>query len=329
MTLTFGPVPSRRLGRSLGINNIPPKHCSYSCIYCQVGPTTPLEVGRKAFYEPERLAREVEQRLMQARAQNESIDYLTFVPDGEPTLDINLSRTIELLRPLGVPVAIISNGSLVDREDVRQDLCLADWVSLKVDSVRFPTWRRVNRPHGGLDLPEILSAMLELRRRFRGRLVTETMLVAGVNDHTADIHEIATFLAELEPATAYLAVPTRPPAEAWVKPPTADALTRAHQIMSSYLEPVEYLIADEGTDFGGCGGAEKELLAITAVHPLREHQVQEILRRARSDWSIVHDLITRGLLRETEYQGTRFYVRNITRLRRSHDAGPAGGNGIH
>jgi wyosine [tRNA(Phe)-imidazoG37] synthetase (radical SAM superfamily) len=313
---TFGPVPSRRLGRSLGINNIPPKHCSYSCIYCQVGPTSPLQIDREAFYEPEDLAREVERRKHDAEAQNEPIDYLTFVPDGEPTLDINLGRAIDLLRPLGIPVAVISNGSLVSRTDVRDDLCRADWVSLKVDSVDPATWQRTNRAHGSLDLEEILDGMVAFADQFSGRLVTETMLIDEVNDADADIEQIARFLAGLQPATAYLAIPTRPPAEDWVTPPDADKLTRAHQILSEHLDNVEYLIGDEGTHFTGTRDIEEELLAITSVHPMREHQVRELVRKAGADWSTVRGLVERGLLQETRYRGDRFYVRRVTAARR-------------
>jgi len=104
--LIFGPVPSRRLGRSLGINNIPPKSCTYSCVYCQVGPTARTEVVPRAFYAPARIVREVKRHLSRLRERGERVDYLTFVPDGEPTLDDQLGETIERLRPLGIPIAV-------------------------------------------------------------------------------------------------------------------------------------------------------------------------------------------------------------------------------
>ena len=114
--LIFGPVPSRCLGRSLGINNIPPKACSYSCIYCQVGPTRPTKIVPSEFYPPDQITKELQQHLEQVTKENERVDYLTFVPDGEPTLASRLSETIENLRPLGIPIAIISNASLIWRE---------------------------------------------------------------------------------------------------------------------------------------------------------------------------------------------------------------------
>jgi len=132
--IVFGPVPSRRLGRSLGINNIPSKVCSYSCIYCQVGKTDTMQVKRRHFYEPEDVITQVTKQIENVQAKGESIDYLTFVPDGEPTLDINLGREIDLLKPLGFQIGVITNSSLIDRDDVKSDLNKADWVSVKVDA---------------------------------------------------------------------------------------------------------------------------------------------------------------------------------------------------
>ncbi len=155
MTIAFGPVPSRRLGRSLGINNIPPKSCSYSCLYCQVGVTQGKLVEPRDFYAPEDIYQEVSEQLKKAHNSDEPIDYLTFVPDGEPTLDINLGKAIDLLRPLNIPIAVISNASLLWREDVRAAIGKADWVSVKVDSVVEEIWKQVNRPHVALRLDDI------------------------------------------------------------------------------------------------------------------------------------------------------------------------------
>lgn len=119
MEIAFCPVPSRRLGRSLGINNIPPKHCSYSGIYCQVGPTAAQEVTPREFYSLQEIRCQVEQRLQAVRARGEAVDCLTFVPDGEPTLDSQLGKAIDSLRDLGLPIVVISNSTLIGREDVR------------------------------------------------------------------------------------------------------------------------------------------------------------------------------------------------------------------
>jgi wyosine [tRNA(Phe)-imidazoG37] synthetase (radical SAM superfamily) len=309
--ISFGPIPSRRLGRSLGINNIPPKTCPYACVYCQVGRTPRLRVERETFYEPEEILHDVEDRVRKARLAGESIDYLTFVPDGEPVLDINLGCEIELLRPLGVKIAVITNGSLIWREDVRKALMGVDWVSLKVDAVREQTWRQINRPHGKLRQAPIRDGALAFARTYGGKLVTETMLVADVNDSEADLRAVADFLGQLEPAIAYLSIPTRPPAEDWVCAPGEEIVNRAYQILSQAVDQVEYLIGYEGNSFAFTGNAEEDLLSITAVHPMREEAVDEFLERAGVGWPVVHRLIAQGQLIQTAYEGHRFYVRKI------------------
>lgn len=313
--IAFGPVPSRRLGQSLGINHIPPKVCSYSCLYCQVGRTDRLQVARRAFYEPEEVRRAVDAKINQARAGGEKIDYLTLVPDGEPTLDANLGRMIALLRPLGLPIAVISNGSLIGRAEVRAELLAADWVSLKVDAIQEDAWRWVNRPHGRLRLPAILEGMLEFAASFPGRLVTETMLVAGLNDSQKQMEALARFLGQLRPAVAYLAVPTRPPAEPWVRAPTEEVINRAYQRLAAGVEQVELLVGYEGNAFAATGDVEEDLLSITAVHPMRREAVLSVLARTGADWGAVQRLIDQDQLAEVAYEGRQFYLRKFIRER--------------
>jgi wyosine [tRNA(Phe)-imidazoG37] synthetase (radical SAM superfamily) len=309
--ITFGPVPSRRLGRSLGINNIPPKACSYSCVYCQVGPTRTPESSPRAFYPPKEILRSVAQRLEALAQRGERVDWLTFVPDGEPTLDANLGETIDRLRPFGIPIAVISNASLAWLEDVRAALAKADWLSLKVDATDPAVWRQVNRPCPALSLDAILDGVARLASDYRGTLTTETMLVAGVNDTVESVGSVADYLGRLGPAMAHLAVPTRPPAESYVRPPDETALVRAYELFRARVPHVEYLIGDEGRPFAAAGAIDNELLAITAVHPLREEALRSLLANARAQWPVVERLLAAGALRRVEYQGQRFYVRTL------------------
>jgi len=309
--IAFGPVPSRRLGRSVGINHIPPKTCSYACVYCQVGRTSQLRIARRAFYAEDDIVADVERKVDDARLAGETVDYLTFVPDGEPTLDIGLGRVIERLKPLGIKIAVISNSSLLWRADVRETLAAADWVSVKVDAVRPNIWRRINRPHRSLWLSAVLDGMLAFAEAYRGELVTETMLVRGVNDDAAHLADVASFLAQLQPAKAYLAVPTRPPAEPWVEPPPEAVINHAFQLLRGGVEHVELLIGYEGNAFASTGDLAEDLLSITAVHPMREDAVQELLARAGAEMSVVQSLIAQGQLVETTYDGHKFYARKL------------------
>ena len=317
--IAYGPVPSRRLGRSLGINNIPPKICSYSCVYCQLGRTKKMQVDRTAYYEPQKILNAVRDKVQKVKRRGESIDYLTFVSDGEPTLDINLGHAIERLKPLGIKIAIITNASLIWREDVRRDLLKADWVSLKMDSTTGKLWRRVNRPREALSLQAILDGALEFARRYRGVLATETMLVKGVNDTDASIRNVAAFLARLKPATIYLAIPTKPPAERWVHAPGEKGINRAFQLLSKQVDSVEYLIGYEGNAFAFTGNVEEDLLSITAVHPMRKEAVSDFLVRAGVDWRIIDNMVADGKLIETKFEGHTFYIRTLHEMHNSLD----------
>ncbi|HEX9725267.1 MAG TPA: radical SAM protein [Vicinamibacteria bacterium] len=161
VALCFGPVPSRRLGQSLGIGNVAPKTCSYSCVYCQVGPTPATEIEPRTRWPSGMVIDVVARHVQKLRERGERIDFLTFVPDGEPTLDADLGEEMDGLRALDIPIAVISNGSLVWREDVRAALGKADWVSLKVDAADESTWRKVNRPYASLGMSTILEGMIQ------------------------------------------------------------------------------------------------------------------------------------------------------------------------
>jgi wyosine [tRNA(Phe)-imidazoG37] synthetase (radical SAM superfamily) len=327
--LTFGPVPSRRLGRSLGINNIPPKVCSYSCVYCQVGATPSARLVPGRIFPPAEIVAAVETHLAVVRERGERVDHLTFVPDGEPTLDVNLGATIAALRPLGIPIAVITNGSLAWRPEVRAALRAADWVSVKVDSVDEPIWRAVDRPHPDLHLATVLDGIRALAAGFPGTLVSETMLVAGVNDADASADGVAGFLAEIGIDTAYVAVPTRPPAVADVRGPDAATVARIHRRFAAVLPDVELLIGYEGDAFATTGDARTDLLAITAVHPLRASAVDEVLTRDGADRGLVEALVRDHLLVPVAYQGERFYARPAATPRRRRERGGPGRDRRH
>ena len=312
-TLAFGPVPSRRLGRSLGVNNIPPKTCSYSCVYCQLGRTSNMLVDRQAFYKPEQILMQVKRKINEATLRGERIDYITFVPDGEPTLDVNLGEEISLLKHVGIPIAVITNASLLWREGVRKELLAADFISLKVDAVSHDLWKRINRPHKDLKLDTILDGVKEFARSFEGILVSETMLIDCVN-YEDELERIANFLEGLVKLDrAYIAIPTRPPTEMWVKPAKEETLNAAFQKFSKRLGSgkVEFLIGYEGNAFAFTGNVKEDLLSITAVHPMREEAVAELLKKANANWQIIDELLRNGELVRLEYEGNTYYMRKL------------------
>jgi wyosine [tRNA(Phe)-imidazoG37] synthetase (radical SAM superfamily) len=309
--IPFGPVPSRRLGRSLGINNIPPKICSYSCIYCQLGKARGTIALRRELYKPSRIEEEVKNRVQALRDQNDRIDFLTFVPDGEPTLDVRLGEEIDRLRDLGIPIAVITNSSLMDDPAVRDELARADLVSLKIDATEEAIWRKINRPHPDFSLERILAGIRQFAGTFTGTLLTETMLVNNVNDQRDPIESVAEFIASLEPERAYISVPVRPPAEPWAIPPSEATVVMAFALFRKSGVDTECLIGEEDTQFSRTGEVTEELLGITAVHPMREDAVRKFLLDAGTDMETVQKLIQEGKLTEIFYQGFRYYLKKI------------------
>jgi len=305
--IAFGPIASRRLGASLGVNNIPAKHCGYSCVYCQAGETSHLEIRRTAFYSVTEIVRAVEERLAKLRERGEPVERISFVADGEPTLDANLGAEIAGLKQFGLPVAVLTNACILWMADVRNDLLAADLVSLKVDAAGEAVWRKINRPPAELSFEQIREGMRVFAGQFKGTLLTETLLVRDINDGGEEVRKIAVLIKNLVPKTAYLGIPTRPPAQSWVIPPPEDRLLRAFAVFTETGLPAELLTGRGGLSFGYTGALEDDLVAAAAVHPMSREQVTDMVKRAGKEWAVVEDLVRRGRLKEIEYQGTTYY----------------------
>ncbi|MGM0674983.1 MAG: radical SAM protein [Spirochaetota bacterium] len=310
----FGPVPSRRLGRSIGVNNIPPKVCSYSCVYCQLGRAIEMTARRRAFFDPAALVEEARAHLHAARGRGEGVDYLTIVPDGEPTLDENLGQLVGGLKGLGVPVALITNSSLLGEPEVREALLELDWISVKVDAADEATWKHVDHPHKSLEFDRIIEGTRVFASNFAGTLTTETMLVDGVNDSRPHIDGVAELLGELRPAISYVSIPTRPPAWSWVRPAGETSIGYAYAAFGAHVARVENLIGYEGNEFAASGDARADLLSITAVHPMRHDAVDELLRKDGASQGVLTELLGAGELVEVRFGAHSYYVRGGQRL---------------
>lgn len=309
--LVFGPVYSRRLGLSLGVNNIPYKYCSYTCIYCQLGRTIKLTIDRRPFSDPGEVVAAVEAKL----AEIDRVDYVSFVPDGEPTLDTMLGKDIELLKSrLGVRVAVLSNASLLWIRDVREDLSGADVVSVKIDAGDPETWRRIDRPHPALRFDKVVEGILLFRDEYGGRLITETMLVKGVNDSLNVLEETAELIAEVRPAKAYIMVPVRPPAEPWVKPADAEALVALYNMLRSRGVDAEILGRPEPPPPPPSEDPVRFVAATMAVHPLRKSYVARLFEEKGLDVGEAFRVLReRYGVEEAVFQGEVFLVRRPIR----------------
>lgn len=306
----FGPIPSRRLGASLGVNNIPYKICSYNCVYCQVGRTLHMQVKRTLYSNPSEVFDEVKKKVERIRETQQNVDYISIVPDGEPTLDSSLGELIERLKELGLPVAVITNSSLTWDKSVQEDLKKADWVSVKIDAVSPNTWKQINRPHASLSLDEILQGMQEFAGSYTGTLCTETMLVKDLNDNPEELTAIANFVkSRISPYKAYIGVPTRPPAEPWVSRPEPESITAAYAIFTKEGLNAETLTGYESSGFVVTDNPVEEILEITAVHPMRRDAVEDVLNRFGVGEEVLQQLVKEGRIRKVHYEGWDYYIR--------------------
>jgi len=313
MMRVFGPVPSRRLGRSLGINNIPHKICTYSCVYCQIGKAIKMQDVRQEFYKPDELVDEAKKILCNIHTHLEYPNYLTIVPDGEPTLDIHLGELIDKLKITNIPVAVITNASLINIPKVQSDLSKADYVSLKIDTLNFETFHKVNKPFKGLNLNKITDGITLFAKKFSGKLVTETMLLKGMNDSYNEIEEVASFLEIIRPDIAYIAIPTRPPAFSYAKAVDEEKINEAYFILKKRLPVVELLTGYEGNAFSSTGNVQDDILSITSVHPMREDAVKQLLQKSGEQMDVIDKLIDLKLITRINYQGKDYYLRNFSK----------------
>jgi len=267
---TYGPVPSRRFGRSLGVSLIPPKTCSYSCVYCQLGRTDHLRTQRKAFFD-----REAVLAAIREHAAGDEFDYTTFVGDGEPTLSKNLGWLIqESKRATARPVAVITNGSLLYQDEVREELLEADVVVPSLDAGNATLFKAVNRPHGSLDFADMVHGLIEFRREYKHQIWVEVMLVRNLNDSDEALYEIADLLEEIAPDKIFIMTPIRPPAENWVRPPIPRQIIRAHEILEKSVAITENETGELG--LSAFKEADEAILEIGSRHPLRLEQALQI-----------------------------------------------------
>jgi wyosine [tRNA(Phe)-imidazoG37] synthetase (radical SAM superfamily) len=212
----YGPVPSRRLGRSLGIDLVPHKICTYDCIYCQIGKTTKKTLLRKEYVPEEEVLDEVKTFLQEGSS---SIDYLSLSGSGEPTLHSDIGSIIKGIKEItAIPVAVITNGSLLYGKEVREDLLQADVVLPSLDAVSPEIFKKISRPHSKLSVEEVIEGLIEFRKFFKGQIWLEILLCKGVNDSPEELKKMKEAAKRIQPDLIHLNTVIRPPSEDWVKP---------------------------------------------------------------------------------------------------------------
>lgn len=212
----YGPVPSRRLGRSLGIDLVPHKICTYNCIYCQIGKTTKKTLLRKEYVPVKEVLEEVE---LFVKEEFSPIDHFSLSGSGEPTLHSKIRSVIEEIKTLSsIPVAVITNGSLLYEREVREDLLGADVVLPSLDAVSSEVFMRINRPHPEISAEKIIEGMVEFRKVYKGQIWLEVLFCKEVNDTPGELRRMKEVVERVQPDLIHLNTVVRPPSEDWVKP---------------------------------------------------------------------------------------------------------------
>lgn len=233
----YGPVPSRRLGYSLGVDILPYKTCSLDCVYCQLGRTPETTVDAQAFFDEEEILSQIKAKI----AEFKKIDFITFSGSGEPTLHAGLGSLIRRIKDLtDIPVAVLTNGTRLMRNDVRQALLAADLVVPSLDAVTQDIFEKVNRPHPSVKISDVIQGLARFRSKYTGRIWIEVMLVAGINDSPEHIAKLADVIQQISPDKVQLNTVVRPPAEQFARALDREGLEE----IQAQLGPNAEIIAD-------------------------------------------------------------------------------------
>jgi wyosine [tRNA(Phe)-imidazoG37] synthetase (radical SAM superfamily) len=301
--VVYGPVPSRRLGFSLGIDLLPTKTCTFDCVYCQLGARGKKTSVRKAYVPTGRVVADVRKALASGRR----VDFITFSGSGEPTLHCRIGRLIrEIKRITKTPVAVLTNASLLSLKEVRDDLKAADLVVPSLDAALEPVWRRLNRPLPSLKLKEIIDGLTAFRKVFKGRIWLEVMLVKGMNDGPGNIAALQKAIARVKPDKVQLNTVIRPPA---VK--TARALNREEmEAVRRRLGGRAEIVADFSARKQTPGGRRlrEVLFGLIRRRPVTLEDMTAALGESREAVAAeLEGLLQEGRVSATRHKGLTFY----------------------
>jgi wyosine [tRNA(Phe)-imidazoG37] synthetase (radical SAM superfamily) len=306
MKYVFGPVPSRRLGQSLGIDTIPLKTCNWNCVYCQLGRTRPVTNKREEYYPPEEILQEAENSLKSHELGE--IDWVTFVGSGEPTLHASIGWLIRQVKEItNLPVAVITNGALLYLPEVRQDLLPADAVLPSLDAGTARLYRQINRPHPDITFERLVEGLATFRNIYEGNLWVEVMLVRGLNDSEGALWGIAEAVSRIRPDEVHINLPSRPPVETWVQPADEEGLMRASAILGDYARIVH--LAEGSFDLSSCDSPLDAIISIITRHPMTQEQIERSLSKWNPDdvEQLLAYLINSGQAQVVDRYGIKFW----------------------
>ncbi|MBN1279884.1 MAG: radical SAM protein [Chlorobiaceae bacterium] len=304
----YGPVSSRRLGQSLGVDLVPMKSCTWNCIYCQLGRTKNYVTERREFFPQEEILGEI----VAVLESGVPVDWITLVGSGETMLYKGVDALIaEVKKHTAIPVAVITNGSLFHLREVRDELLDADAVLPSFNAGSPALFELIDRPAPGFTYERHLNGLVQFRKEYKGKLWVEVMLIKGLNDTEEALCDIAEALWLVAPDMVHLVLPTRPAPEQQVAVPDTDRIERAFEVLSSVamvMHPVKGSMALEG--------AEDLLAAVSAIvsrHPLQERELLDaLLSRFSGDRSAasgaLDDLFASGRFERHTQAGEVYWI---------------------
>ena len=304
----FGPVPSRRLGRSLGIDLVPLKTCTFDCIYCQLGRTTCQTLDRKAYVRGAQVMEELEERLS---SLSPAPDYITFSGSGEPTLNSEIGWVIgEINRLTKIPIAVLTNGSLLHLEAVRNALQYADLVLPTLNAASPQLFKFINRPHHSLRFSQILGGLKDFRREFGGQVWLEVMLCLGINDDPKEIRRLRETLDSIGPDRIQLNTVIRPPAEEFVSPLSPDQLEKVKELWGAEAEIIPGFPRLEESPINHV--RDEEIVDLLKRRPCTAEEISQALGyQLESVFQCLSELYRRHIIHYRMFQNRCYYEKNL------------------
>ncbi len=299
----YGPVPSRRLGFSLGIDILPYKTCTLDCIYCQLGPTPEKTVERQEHYSFESVLAQIGEAI----SSGQRIDYITFSGSGEPTLNRSLGKLIrEIKKITDIPVAVLTNGTLFFDTHVRKALQLADLVVPSLDAATQEVFTKVNRPYASLRIANIIAGLIKFRQEFKGQIWLEIMLVKGVNDSPGHIKKLKEAVGKIHPDKIQLNTVIRPPTEEFARPLSPEELEKIKKTFGKNCEVIaDFLRKDQWPQRKNL---EERILSIIQRRPVTVSDIAASLGKHRDEvLKYLNPLIQEGWIKSVPHKGSIYY----------------------
>ncbi|MFC2158441.1 radical SAM protein [Acidobacteriota bacterium] len=299
----YGPVPSRRLGYSLGVDILPFKTCTLSCIYCQLGSVSDRVTVRKDYYDIEELLSQIQSVLDSGR----KIDYFTFSGSGEPTLNSQIGQIILKLKQMSaIPVAVLTNSTTLIQREVRESLLPADLVVPSLDAVTPEIFNRINRPDPSVHVEDVIQGLISFRQEFQGQIWLEIMLIKGVNDSEKHVDLLKQTITLIKPDRIQLNTVERPPAELTAQPLTQEEMEKIRKVFGSQAEIItDFSKLQQPELSSDLGGA---ILSIIQRRPVTALDLKQSLGRAGDEIeTCIRSLMASKKIKGIKHKGKTYY----------------------